>query len=635
MLPYNLHASSVYPLLAPNGSTVIVCGHDHGVYVLWRGGRPFKASQMSSKTNPKINGKSTADNMPIDDDGDTNSLQNNDSLFEEEEEEVDPANPYHPIVQDLDISLGTGVLHMSFPRLLSSSQPVRGEISPAILEDNLVVALACADSTVKILTVPLVPPTPQMKSRPELRNNLLLSSAGHGSWNEQLITVSNTSGHHSLPKTISIAFIRRSVVASIEDAVDDDDEEEDQSHNKMSDGGSDDTWNILVAYVGSDQPSDFAIHKIPISEDGLYIDSDSIDKDSVWRTQPLVNPVVAIDLYVPSKFENEEGPYLLLAEASGAVRIYDCCASTEKRYGSWFRSLFPGFEISPDGRTRYRIVLDAKWVLQGHAIAVLTADGEWGVWNISFEKLNTEGNVELINGGIPTKFSLNGWVGRSTITNIAKSSSGKLDVRSKLAPMTPSTRKIRQEALFNRAAPGPNKSASGGIIVRATRNGLDNKQEDETILLWHADKIIIIPSLLAHWQSKIQGSGNLFGNGASGQIRDIGTTDIGGELRSSVSVFPQHHSFSQLNGPIKQSDILVSGNRSLVILTTPISEPTTTVVQQQEPPSPVLEDQQLLAQGELDVSGMDRILDSMSNGTHSNGLRATGMGTKTKVNFSR
>ena len=633
MLPYNLHVSSVYPLLAPNGSTVVVCGHDHGVYVVWRGGRPFKASRMPLMTSSRTNGRSTADDMAIGNDEvgpQLNTSQSDESIFEEEEEEVDPANPYHPIIQDLDLPLGTAVLHMALPRMPGSSQPVEGELSPAILEHNLVIALACADSTIKVLVVPLMPPTPQMKSRPELRNNVLQGGAGHGSWNEQLVTVSNASGHRSLPKAISIAFLPRSMVAPIEDAGEDD-EEEDQSHNNMTDGGSDNMWDLLVAYVGSDQPSDFAIHKIRISADGQYIDSDSIDKELVWRSQPLVNPVVAVDLYVSTKFKNEEGPYLLLADAGGVVRIYDCCASIGKRHGSWLRCLFPGFETASDGRARYRAILDAKWVLQGQAIAVLTADGEWGVWNISFEKLNTAGNQELITGAIPTKFSLNGWVGRSTITNIAKSSSSKLDVRSKLAPMTPSTRKVRQEALFTGAAPGSNKSAFGGIFVRAIEKALDSKQEDETILLWHADKTIIIPSLLAHWQNKIQGSGNLFSSGASGQIRDISTVDIGREMRSSVSIFPQRTSSSRLPRSNKHPDVLVSGDRSLVILTTPISEPTRTAVQRQEPPSPVLEDQQLLTQGALDVSGMDRILDSMSNGTHSNGLIASGRTAKSKV----
>ena len=639
MLPYNLRVSSVYPLLAPNGSTVIICGHDHGVYVLWRGGRPFKASQIPSKTNLRVNRKNTADDMTIDNNEDgpqSNTSQSDEPIFEEEEEEFDPANPYHPIIQDLDLPLGSAVLRMTLPRLPGSSQPVDGELSPAILEHTIVVALACADSTIKVLALPLMPPTPQMKSRPELRKSFLLGDAGRGSWGEQLTTIPSASGHQNLPKAISIAFIPRSIVASIEEAVEED-EEENQSHNNMTDDDSDDKWDLLIAHVGSDQPSDFVIHKICMSADGQYIDGDWIDKDAVWRTQPLVNPVVAVDLYLPTKFQNEEGPYMLLAEANGAVRIYDCCASTGKRHGSWLRCLYPGFETATNGRVRYRAVLDAKWVLQGQAIVVLTADGEWGVWNISVEmteKLNTAGNEKLITGGIPTKFSLCGWVGRSTVTNIAKSSSGKLDVYSKLAPMTPGTRKVRQEALFTGAAPGSNKSASGGIVVRAIGKALDGKQEDETILLWHADKVIIIPSLLAHWQNKIQSSGNLFGSGGSGQIRDISTIGSGGEMRSSVSIFPERTSSSRVPKSTKCPDILVSGDRSLVILTTPISEPTRTVVRRQEPPLPVLEDQLLLAQGALDVNGVDRILDSMSNGTHSNGFKASGTVATRKVGFS-
>ena len=41
-LPYRLHISKVYPLRSINGSAIVVCGHEHGISIVWRGGRPFK-----------------------------------------------------------------------------------------------------------------------------------------------------------------------------------------------------------------------------------------------------------------------------------------------------------------------------------------------------------------------------------------------------------------------------------------------------------------------------------------------------------------------------------------------------------------------------------------------------------------
>lgn len=630
-LPYRIQKALVYPLLSPNGSTIIVCGHDQGVLVIWRGGRPFKPVPKAKSAEPRMNGNSYDKETPMDvDEGEQQSTDQ--PVFEDEEEELDPARPYHPIVQDLNLPIVTAVLNISFPRLPQLLQQDI-EVTPGILQQNLVVALGCADSTVRILTLPLMPPTPQSKARENLRTDVSTGDAGHGNWGEQLLTLPSSSGHRSLPKDISIAFMPHSMLPSPEDMMEDDEGNE-VPNTTVAEDGLDDVWDVLVASCGSDQPTDFVVHRIPLSADGLYIEADSAVQGALWKTGPVLNPAVAVDLYVPTDSDSEQDPYLLLAEANGAVRILDCCASSETSNCRLIRSFHPGFETVSDGISRPRTVLDAKFVLGGQAVAVLTADGEWGVWNISVQKLGKLDQIEKglsINGGIPTKFNLSGWIGgASSVASTVKSSSAKLESRSKLAPMTPGTRKVRQEALFTGAGTGPSRSNFGGIFVLSCGKNVSGRNADDTVVFWHGDKPVMISSLSTYWQNKIKGSGSLFGD-ASGQVRILSGADLGGEVRNAVSIFPSVQHTSGMDRLLKQPDVLISGDRSIVVLSPPLHDGSKNL--HQYGPS-VLADQQLLTKGDLDVGSIDRILDSMSNGTNRNGTHTGGAAAKRRVGFT-
>lgn len=586
----------------------------------------------ADRAKPRVNGNSYDKDTAMDiDEGISQPTDQFD--FENEEEELDPAKPYWPIIQDLNMPMGTAVLNMSFPRLPQSFQQ-EVELTPRILQQNLVVALGCADSTVRILTLPLMPPSPQRKKRQELQNDISLGDAGHGSWEEQLVTIPSASGRRSLAKDISIALMPHSLLSNTEDAVGDDEE------NELPEDSTDDLWDLLIASCTSDQPTDFAIHRIPVSADGLSIEEDSTAEDTLWKTGHIANPVVAVDLYVPVNSDAEQAPCLLLAEASGAVRVFDCCASSDTSNCRLIRCFSPGFETIPDGSVRSRTVLDAKFVLGGQAVTILTADGEWGVWNISLQNLVRGDLAEKglanakglsMNGGIPTKFAVNGWMGGvSSVASTVKSSSGKPDSRSKLAPMTPGTRKVRQEALFTGSGSGPSRSTSGGIFLQSSGKFASGKNADDMVGFWHGDKTLLIPSLSAHWQNKSKGSGSLFGD-ATGQVRELSSAVLGGEIRNAVSMFPPVHHNSGTSRLSRQPDILVSGERSVVVLSPPLSEEPKNP-RQHGPP--VLADQQLLMQGNLDVGGIDRILDNMSNGNHRNGNHIGGTAAKRRVGFT-
>ena len=507
--------------------------------------------------------------------------------FADEEEESDPTKPYLPIIQHLDLPLGTAVLHLSFLRLPQLAQPKKHPLSPSLLQRKIVVAMTCSDNSIRLLTLPLKPPSPTSKSRSELHKDPTLGNAGQGSWGEELITIPSTQGHQTLPKGVSVAIMSRSVQP--------DDEEEEEA---PSDDGADESaqaFDILLASHSADLSGMLLIHKIPVSEDGLSLEPDA-SEELLWRSQPLSSRASAIDILEPTNSTQIASTSVLVAEAAGAVKIFECSTESSPERGAWNLSLYPGNTSGAYGSRRS--ILDARWALGGKAVIVLTADGEWGVWDISPVK-GTKG----ISGGIPTKFAISSWMtGPSTSNTGSKSSHAKASTKTQLAPMTPGTRKARQEALFSGQSTNSSLSMQGGISINITDPSVSGKEEDESLIIWHNERSIMIPSLQTHWQNKFKPNNSLFGNGASGQVRDIPHLDLRGEFRTSVSAFPAEDSLSSLKA--KQPDILVAGERSLGIISQPL-----------EPSRPSTGDYKKLAARELDVNGLDRMLDDMANGS--------------------
>ncbi|MCJ1432497.1 hypothetical protein MMC27_001854 [Xylographa pallens] len=641
-LSYRINTSQVYPLLAPNGSTVIVCGHDQGIFVMWRGGRPFKSGLQINSHDRNLNGAKRGDDLSMEADDDISESDPDASLidlslFEEEEEEVTPEKPYHPIIQDLNLPLGTATLRIAFPRISHAPQDLPHDMAPRLLGTDMVIAAVCADSITRLLTLPLMPPSPHTKKRLELRNDILIGNAGRGSWGERLIQIPRAASKQGLPKAISVAFMPRITLGEAEDRFEEG-EDETIGHDEGGSDIVDEEWDILVASCGSDPSGEVSIYKIPLSEDGSCIEDGVSDKDLLWRSEPIVRSIATLEIYVPTKSRTREGPYLLLAETNGPVRVYDCCLSSDGDHGQWIRWFYPGFEDNAQGHVQYRTLIDAKWILGGRAIAVLTADGEWGAWNTY---LNVRMDIRQpeerasYSSIIPVKFIFSGWVGGlSSVTNSAKSSTGRVDSRSKLAPMTPSTRRIRESTFFSGSNTRSSISSLGGIFTCAIPKALSGKEEDETLVIWHGGKIVMIASLITHWENKIKGSGSLYGAGANGQAREVSDVDLGGELRSAVSILPIQAKLLPLEKPVKQPDLLVSGDRSLLILASPLRETGPSKTYLREAPSS-LADQRHLSRGELDVNGMDRILDSMEVTHYVNGDQTKTEAVKRKVLFAK
>jgi hypothetical protein len=586
--------------------------------LIWRGGRPFKHQRKyeEKKPEPKTNGANNDVIMISDSDDEAptgkDAPYEDNATFEEDEAEYNPSEPYEPLLQTLDLPMGVEVLHLAFPHFPPN---LHRSSLPTLLSKKLVCAVACSDLSIRVLSIPLTPPSPQSKTRPNLRNALSILSAGKSLFGEQMVVLSSGTTHQSISKGVSI-----STTASSPDEVDDVDMDDDDNNNKevvlsrqasrscSRSGVQDQIWDILVASHSADLSGLLLIHRIPLVEEGSSI---SKELNVPWRTQRLASPAVSVE-FSSALHPAPRHSRLLIAEAKGVVRILDCLPKSRGAQGSWLLSLYPDFDTDSNAVPRRKPILDAKWVLDGKSILVLLADSKWGVWDIE-------------NGGPKpadvsrtpqdlTNFALDGWVADSLKSKpLPKSSSTKPDSRSKLAPMTPSTRKMRQDALFTGPASESDGPARGGLCVSPVHDASSSRPDDESVLLWHGTNVIVIPSLFTHWQNKVRRSGNLFGTGAKGEPKTISNIQLGGEACNEVELFPSAEDELSLNHTTNQAEILVTGERRLFIITPPLAEPPTPAAVT-PPPLVSTVDKKRLAKGDLDTQGLDRVMADWSNG---------------------
>ncbi|KAL8674770.1 MAG: hypothetical protein Q9168_000854 [Polycauliona sp. 1 TL-2023] len=644
--PSRVHTIEPYPLPAPNGSTVVFLGHENGLRILWYGGRALKPERGQPQQNGVHNiGQSIV--VDSDDEEDSPISHDQDIYSGSDEEDYDPSKPFERVVQSLDLPFGVAVLHIAFAPFPTEPLQRNHAALPALFSEKLVAAVTCSDASVRLVTLPAIPPSPLRKRKAATRNKPRMADGSIGPYGEEITTVTGGNDHQVVPRCISLTLAPGTLTE--EDSDVDMGENGTQSPRSPSNGRirqrsqtrsrsrslrRGEGWDVLIASASSHLSGLLLIHRIPLTGDGNRLDFTTAHAVP-WSIQRLPAPAVSIR-FSPCLPQEKRNSMLLVAEANGPVRILDCLSTEIASQCTWLVTLLPDFQTAARGRALRRRVLDAQWVQNGKAVIALLADGEWGIWDIFDAQpkvLSTTPTHQANQLGSFSTFAISGSASGSA--RLSHPNSQDLTAKDggkagRLAPMTPGTRRVRQENLFS----GPNQQvegpARGGIFITSSQEA---KAIDDAILLWHNDNITVIPSLRTHWANKVKGAGNLFGNGAKGEAKTISNISLQGERRNDVVLLPAGPHFKPGRSSSTRS-VLVLGETRFVVVAAPLSEPQATSKATSKPPS----DQRLLERGDLTLEGMDRMLASMDNRSapkqslaFTNGVSSPSM--KRKVNF--
>lgn len=566
--------------------------------IVWRGGRAFKPpAEPAAPASKKSNGADNAIVLLDSDDEDQSAQAFQDKPeFEDDEEELDDSRPYPDTLQVLDLYLGTGVLHLSLlpASILEADGPKWSGLT--VLKEKIVFTAACADNLVRLITLPLTPPSPTSKARPNFRSDFTQANAGNGSWGETVRLL----GGHQKPSdgvTMTLDFVQGS-----------------------ADGGKADSTsgaNIIVASHSREMAGLLLLFRVPISSASPHFEP--------FQTIFLQTPPQSIS-FNPS-LSGHRSSHLLVADTTGACRIYDFkllirspgsedpVAENTLEQGTWLISLYPGFQNNKDdaSTSQYtgahagfgrKSIIDAKWVSGGKAIVALLDDGGWGVWDIEGVGPGASQGLlgrQSINGGSLSAFGLSGFVDG----NAKSRSSGPPQIAgSKFVPMTPGTRKSI-EPFGGKVPSGPLR---GQISVVEVPSSSPTNPAEDSIVFWLGDSFTVIPSLAKYWATTARKStaGNPLNGTLGSRLTKLEGIDLQGERCTGID---------QIVKPGLPSDILILGEHRFTIITVgqakPLFQPTGHLAQTDKRP----------IAGELDVVGIDEALMRMENGS-SNGFAA-------------
>ncbi|KAH0529635.1 hypothetical protein TsFJ059_004355 [Trichoderma semiorbis] len=559
-LSHRVNDVQTYPIQSPQGATILIYGHDNGVTLVWRGGRRFKASKEAAppQTNQKEqrNGASDDAVMIIDSDDDEPPAKSQAAqgyVDKPEFEDVVEKTPYPEIVQTLDLAFGTAVLKVAVMPLVPCSSAEAGSNGEPILAERMVFAVSCATNDVYLVTLPLTPPSPESKARPELRADLLAGKAGSGSWGESLTLLGGQTKHSEglaitmvAPKSIdSSKKPLRAVVAAF----------------SRQASGVLHLWDLAL--------EDRSPSQRPVEP---------------FQSEFLPAPLTSIS------FNPTNTSQLLAVSSPHAVRIYDFAQSSlpsdpDARgpfptQGSWLLSLYQPFTKTSSSR---KPILDAAWIAHGRAVFALLADGMWGIWDIEGAKPLQSGAAlsnklkSGVQGAALTAFSVSGYVeGTGSLRTIAAQQKEKH--AGEFAPMTPHTRKQAAASLTSTTAASVDRlfAVRGGVKSIGLPYTPGKALQDESLALWIGglENVCVIPGVLRFWDSQLRrGSGggvNLFSGAQPTRMLKLVDLSTGllGERCCGVGLIPDS---SKNDEDIPDDgglpvDVLIQGESRIVIV---------------------------------------------------------------------
>ncbi|KAE9963744.1 hypothetical protein BLS_008967 [Venturia inaequalis] len=201
-----------------------------------------------------------------------------------------------------------------------------------------------------------------------------------------------------------------------------------------------------------------------------------------FLSQILKRPARKVS-FSPYLYPSPHHTEILVCFSRGSVSIFDpfTATSEDSDPGAWLVTLTPGFTLplepvddAPDTVQRLQI-LDAEWVAGGQGVMVLLENRQWGIWDrydISDRSFDFTGFLKWSRAG----------------TRIAKT-------QNPLGPLNRyrlelSLREIEAPA----EAPKSNGPSRGGLTVTPFRTPLP-RGYDEWICIWFNDAVYTIPNL--------------------------------------------------------------------------------------------------------------------------------------------
>lgn len=510
--------------------------------------------------------------------------------------------------------------------------------------------------------MPLLPPSPQASS---------LAAIG-----VQEVVIQPTNTHQQLLSSLALTYTASS------DDVADVAVSEGATTNKQEDARE---WSLLLASVSASGHGLLVIHQLPISakeistdpehrlpiqSQRLRLSSSNVKLEFNNSAFPAIRHSI-VSLTVPEQRCVKLYQIFHRPSATGARRGSTTTTSSassvrpsrgsDTKAGKFLVTLSTAFLTEQDGDniSRRRRILDSAWINNGRAIMVLLEDGEWGVWQIEQSTTGqqngtlarSQSGTSTIQGGSITRFSLHG----SVSSNASKTKTNKLSQaapNSVLAPMTPHTRKVRSEGLFqgSKATQSPQSDAKiqsrGWIAVTkclAKRPKLSSSY-DEALVLTYKDINHHVPSVESMLRVDSSKKGSIESSFAS-RFHALPSVPLSGGEISHVELLPylSGDSDAGLFGVTPSRPAFLVSTAFSIILSLPPLPTSSVTLSDLTISKPLMTggivnrgsntDQVLLDQGELDVEGMDRMLNNMaSRGTTSNLLGDFGA---SKNNFGK
>ncbi|KAI1358188.1 hypothetical protein F5Y08DRAFT_322454 [Xylaria arbuscula] len=558
-IPRRIHTVHTYPVLSPQGATILIYGHENGVTLVWRGGRRFKpeVQEVAAKgSNGKQNGQPPQDAvMILDSDEEDNAPVETFVDKPQFEETLDDESTYPEITQTLDLEFDTAVLHISTLPLTPCLAEDASWEGTDILKEKIVFTASCATREVLLVTLPLVPPSPLSKARKDLQESLLTGKAGNGKWGE---TVTLLAGQQKPSDGLAMTLIRPRPTRSKSS-------ERSRSTNRA-------LHRVVVAAHCREAAGTLRLWDVPLevaSKPGQQIEP--------FQTEYLPKPLASIS------FNPTHSTQILCNASPSAVRIYDYNMASMPpddisegpfpSQGSWLVSLYPPFVRQSTSR---KPILAASWVARGRAIFVLLADGEWGIWDI--DGVSPQGSAHFgkpgsgIVGDAITEFNVSGYVeGTSPLRN--PGSQRTSGIASEFVPMTPHS---RRDAFSNMSGPERLAAVSGGVIVTPLPSSTTTTA-DENVTLWigSLDHVFTIPGLFKFWDAQIRksagGGVNLFSGAQPTRMIRLNDLSVGlmGERCTQVGAIVRFAETGGMSAPGSEGlpvDVVVCGESRVVII---------------------------------------------------------------------